>query len=83
MSHAYNVFRVICLLRAFEDVQVLWRATISNQGLSLTNDRINLTRELAQTSGITLCRRGEIICTLMLEIQDDEVREARKLSSEF
>lgn len=83
MSHTYDVFRAIYLLRAFEDVQVLWRATFSKQILSLTNNGINLTRELAQTSGITLCRRGEIICALTLEIQDDEVREAWELSSEF
>lgn len=68
---------MIYLLRAFEDVQVLWRATFSKHISSLTNDGINLTRELAQTSGITLCRRGEIICALRLEIRDDEVREAR------
>ena len=74
MSDAYNAFRVICLLRAFEDVHVLWRATFSKQFFSLTNNGVNLTRELAQTSGVTLCRRGETICAFTLEIQDDEVR---------
>lgn len=83
MSHAYDEFRVIYLPRAFEDVTVLWRSTFSKHIFSLSNNGINLTSELAQTSGITLCRRGEMICALTLEIQDDEVRRARKLSSEL
>lgn len=69
-----SIFSVLYLPRAFEDVQVLWRVTFSKQTLSLSSNGVNLNRELTQTSGITVCRRGEVICTLTLEIQDDEVR---------
>lgn len=41
--------------------------------LSLANNGLNLTGELVRTSGVALCRRGDIICTLTLEVQDDEV----------
>lgn len=68
-----GLFRAPCRLRAFEDVQVFWRVTFSDQTLSLTNDGVDLGEELGRTSGITLCRRGDVLCTLTLEIQDDEV----------
>nr|XP_046243039.1 adhesion G-protein coupled receptor V1 [Scatophagus argus] len=61
--------------RAFEDLQVFWRATFSKATLTLVSNGVNLTRELVQTSGSALCRRGEIICALTLEVQDDEEPE--------
>ncbi|XP_029685938.1 LOW QUALITY PROTEIN: adhesion G-protein coupled receptor V1 [Takifugu rubripes] len=61
--------------RAFEDVQVFWRVTFSDKMLSLTNNGVDLSGELVRTSGIALCRRGDIICTLTVEIQDDEEPE--------
>lgn len=77
-THMLRIQSDLSPLRAFEDVQVWWRATFSTHALSLTNDGIDLARELAQTSGIALCRAGETLCPLPLEVQDDEVRgEAR------
>uniref|UniRef100_UPI003AAD5B8E adhesion G-protein coupled receptor V1 n=1 Tax=Centroberyx gerrardi TaxID=166262 RepID=UPI003AAD5B8E len=61
--------------RAFGDVQVLWRATFSKVDHDLVNNGVNLTRELLQTSGTVLCRRGEIICVLTVEVRDDEEPE--------
>uniref|UniRef100_A0A3Q3J0J5 Adhesion G-protein coupled receptor V1 n=1 Tax=Monopterus albus TaxID=43700 RepID=A0A3Q3J0J5_MONAL len=61
--------------RAFEDLQVFWRATFNKAALTLVNNGVNLTRQLVQTSGSVLCRRGEIICALTLEVQDDKEPE--------
>uniref|UniRef100_A0A3P8TGE6 Adhesion G-protein coupled receptor V1 n=1 Tax=Amphiprion percula TaxID=161767 RepID=A0A3P8TGE6_AMPPE len=61
--------------RAFEDLQVFWRATFSKTALSLISNGVNLTTQLVQTSGTSVCRRGEIICALTLEVQDDEEPE--------
>ncbi|XP_056232770.1 adhesion G-protein coupled receptor V1 isoform X2 [Seriola aureovittata] len=61
--------------RAFEDLQVFWRATFSKAIQTLVSNGVNLTRQLVQTSGTTLCRRGAIICDLTLEVQDDEEPE--------
>ncbi|KAK9522609.1 hypothetical protein VZT92_019059 [Zoarces viviparus] len=61
--------------RAFEDLQVFWRVTFSKSALSLVNNGVNLTRELLHTSGTALCRRGEILCALAVEVQDDEEPE--------
>ncbi|XP_076586595.1 adhesion G-protein coupled receptor V1 isoform X2 [Chaetodon auriga] len=58
--------------RAFEDLQVFWRVTFSKDTLTLINNGVNLTRQLVQTSGAALCKRGEIICALTVEVQDDE-----------
>lgn len=69
------------LFRAFEDLQVFWRVTFSKAALTLVNNGVNLTKELAQTSGTALCRRGEILCALAVDVQDDEVREAPGESS--
>lgn len=74
-SPIYGIFSAPCRLRAFEDVQVFWRVTFSDKTFSLTNDGVDLSRELVRTSGVAVCRRGDVICTLTLEIQDDEVRE--------
>lgn len=82
-SHLYSIFNAFYRLRAFEDVQVFWRVTFSEEILSLTNNGINLAGELVQTSGITLCKRGDVICTLTLEIQDDEVRGIHFCTSVF
>ncbi|XP_051279685.1 adhesion G-protein coupled receptor V1 isoform X2 [Dicentrarchus labrax] len=61
--------------RAFEDLQVFWRVTFSKATLTLVNNGVNLTRQLVQTSGAALCRRGETICTLTVEVLDDEEPE--------
>ncbi|XP_059193370.1 adhesion G-protein coupled receptor V1 [Centropristis striata] len=61
--------------RAFEDLQVFWRVTFSKAALTLVNEGVNLTRELVQTSGTVLCRRGEILCALTVEVQEDEEPE--------
>ncbi|XP_075960449.1 adhesion G-protein coupled receptor V1 [Anarhichas minor] len=61
--------------RAFEDLQVFWRVTFSKSALTLVNNGVNLTRELLHTSGTALCRRGEILCALAVEVQDDEEPE--------
>uniref|UniRef100_A0A4W6G876 Adhesion G-protein coupled receptor V1 n=1 Tax=Lates calcarifer TaxID=8187 RepID=A0A4W6G876_LATCA len=61
--------------RAFEDLQVFWRATLSKAALTLVSNGLNLTRQLVQTSGTALCRKGAIICALTLEVQDDEEPE--------
>ncbi|MEQ2283323.1 hypothetical protein AMECASPLE_010101, partial [Ameca splendens] len=58
--------------RAFEDLQVFWRATFSKESLSLVKNGVNLTSQLVQTSGAAICRKGEIICVLILEVLDDE-----------
>lgn len=64
----------LLLLRAFEDLQVSWRATFSEESLSLVKDGVNLTSQLVQTSGVVICRRGEILCALILEVLDDVVK---------
>ncbi|XP_045890437.1 adhesion G-protein coupled receptor V1 [Micropterus dolomieu] len=61
--------------RAFEDLQVFWRVTFSKASLTLVNNGVDLTRQLVRTSGTALCRRGEIICALTVEVQDDEEPE--------
>ncbi|XP_017272706.1 adhesion G-protein coupled receptor V1 [Kryptolebias marmoratus] len=61
--------------RAFEDLQVFWRATFSKDSLSLLSNGVNLTVQLVQTSGTAICRRGEIICVLTLQVLDDEEPE--------
>lgn len=66
------------LFRAFEDLQVLWRVTFSTAALTLVNNGVDLTRQLVQTSGTVLCRRGEILCALAVEVQADEVREKQR-----
>uniref|UniRef100_A0A669EYL3 Adhesion G-protein coupled receptor V1 n=1 Tax=Oreochromis niloticus TaxID=8128 RepID=A0A669EYL3_ORENI len=62
--------------RAFEDLQVFWRATFNKTSLTLVNNGVNLTTQLVRTSGTAICRRGEIICTLTLEVVNDDVRQA-------
>uniref|UniRef100_A0A3B4G959 Adhesion G-protein coupled receptor V1 n=1 Tax=Pundamilia nyererei TaxID=303518 RepID=A0A3B4G959_9CICH len=62
--------------RAFEDLQVFWRATFDKTSLTLVNNGVNLTTQLVRTSGTATCRRGEIICTLTLEVVNDDVRQA-------
>ncbi|XP_077457045.1 adhesion G-protein coupled receptor V1 [Stigmatopora argus] len=61
--------------RAFEDVQVLWRATFDKTVPTLISNGVNLTKQLVHTSGFASCKRGEVICTFTLEIQDDEEPE--------
>ncbi|XP_017551078.2 adhesion G-protein coupled receptor V1 isoform X2 [Pygocentrus nattereri] len=58
--------------RAFEDVFVYWRATFSHTTPTLVSQGVNLTRELQQTSGRVLCRRGEVLCLLHLEVRPDQ-----------
>jgi len=59
--------------RAFEDVLVFWRVTFSTTVHSVVSYGVNLTRELQQTSGTSVCRKGEIICALKLEVRPDKV----------
>lgn len=66
-------FKCVSLSRAFEDVQVFWRVTFNKGTLSVVNNGVNLTKELVQTSGSTVCKSGEVICALTLTAQDDEV----------
>ncbi|XP_067377863.1 adhesion G-protein coupled receptor V1 isoform X2 [Channa argus] len=61
--------------RAFEDVQVFWRATFNQATPTLVNNGVNLSRQLVNTSGSVLCKKGEIICALSLEVLDDEEPE--------
>lgn len=67
---------MVCLqcFRAFEDVQIFWRATFNKAALTLVNNGVNLTRQLVATSGVVLCKKREIMCALTLEALDDEVR---------
>lgn len=75
-GRSYLLFSM--LLRAFEDVQVFWRVTFNKDTPTLVSNGVNLSRQLAQTSGAVLCRRGEIICALTLEVLDDEVRDKQE-----
>lgn len=59
-------------------MQVFWRATFNKAIPTLVSNGVNLTRQLVQTSGAALCRRGEIICSITLEALDDEVRERQE-----
>ncbi|XP_047184912.1 adhesion G-protein coupled receptor V1 [Scophthalmus maximus] len=61
--------------RAFEDLQVFWRATLSKATPTLVNNGVNLTTQLLHTSGTALCRRGAITCAVTVEVQDDEEPE--------
>ncbi|KAJ0067530.1 hypothetical protein NL108_008007, partial [Boleophthalmus pectinirostris] len=61
--------------RAFEDLQIFWRATFTKDSLSLINNGVNLTSQLVQTSGTAFCRKGEITCAFTVEIQDDKEPE--------
>ncbi|KAK9974393.1 hypothetical protein ABG768_022494 [Culter alburnus] len=58
--------------RAFEDVLVFWRVTFSTTVHSVVSHGVNLTRELQQTSGTSVCRKGEVICALKLEVRPDK-----------
>ncbi|KAJ8414918.1 hypothetical protein AAFF_G00024410 [Aldrovandia affinis] len=61
--------------RAFEDVDVFWRATFSRTDLSLVADGIDLTRELVRTTGSALCLRGEVLCAFAIEVRADQEPE--------
>ncbi|XP_054629148.1 adhesion G-protein coupled receptor V1 isoform X2 [Dunckerocampus dactyliophorus] len=61
--------------RAFEDLQIFWRATFNKAAPTLVSNGVNLTKQLVHTSGFVLCRRGEITCAFTLEVQDDEEPE--------
>lgn len=64
----------VCVFyRAFEDVFVSWRATFSLTAPALLSQGVNLTQELQQTSGRVLCRRGQALCLLHLEVRPDQV----------
>ncbi|XP_035385851.1 adhesion G-protein coupled receptor V1 [Electrophorus electricus] len=58
--------------RVFEDVYVYWRVTFSPMAPELLSNGVNLTRELQQTSGHAVCRRGEVLCPLPLEVRPDQ-----------
>ncbi|KAM6965415.1 adhesion G-protein coupled receptor V1 [Aplochiton taeniatus] len=61
--------------RAFEDVQVFWRATLGQAPLGAPTSRVNLTRELEQSSGVVLCERKKVLCNLSLKVRDDQEPE--------
>ncbi|XP_036383544.1 LOW QUALITY PROTEIN: adhesion G-protein coupled receptor V1 [Megalops cyprinoides] len=61
--------------RVFEDVTVFWRVTFSTTSLSLVSSGVNLTKELASTSGSALCRRGEVLCAFAIEARPDQEPE--------
>ncbi|KAK7934133.1 hypothetical protein WMY93_005029 [Mugilogobius chulae] len=61
--------------RAFEDLQIFWRATFSKDFPSLLSNGVNLTTQLVQTSGMTFCRKGEVTCAFSIEVQDDKEPE--------
>ncbi|KAK2837424.1 hypothetical protein Q5P01_014636 [Channa striata] len=61
--------------RAFEDVQVFWRATLNKATPTLISNEVDLTRQLVHTSGSVLCKKKEIICSLSLEVLADEEPE--------
>ncbi|KAJ3604248.1 hypothetical protein NHX12_028989, partial [Muraenolepis orangiensis] len=63
--------------RAFEDVQVYWRATFNATALALFSHGVNLTRELLSTSGVVVCRKGQTRCLLTVEVRADEEPEER------
>lgn len=60
--------------RAFEDIFVSWRATFNLTAPALLSQGVNLTQELQQTSGRVLCRRGQVLCLLHLEVRPDQVQ---------
>ncbi|KAM9822621.1 adhesion G-protein coupled receptor V1 isoform 2-T2 [Syngnathus typhle] len=61
--------------RAFEDLQVFWRATLNDAAPTLVSNGLDLTKQLLRTSGFVLCRKGEIVCAFTLEVRDDEEPE--------
>ncbi|XP_035235780.1 adhesion G-protein coupled receptor V1 isoform X2 [Anguilla anguilla] len=61
--------------RAFEDVDVFWRATFSKTGPSLSAGGVDLARELVATSGSALCRRGQVLCAFAVEVRPDQEPE--------
>nr|XP_057927104.1 adhesion G-protein coupled receptor V1 isoform X2 [Doryrhamphus excisus] len=61
--------------RAFEDLQIFWRATFNKAAPILVSNGVNLTKQLVHTSGFVLCRRGVTTCAFTLEVQDDEEPE--------
>ncbi|KAK0155883.1 G-protein coupled receptor 98 [Merluccius polli] len=63
--------------RVFEDVQVYWRATFSAAAPVLVSNGVNLTRELLDTAGAVVCRRGQTHCLLTVEVRADEDPEGR------
>lgn len=69
----------VSVFRAFEDLQVFWRATFSKASLTLVNNGVNLTAQLVQTSGSAFCKKGEITCVFTIEVQDDEVINSQQL----
>ncbi|XP_061753493.1 adhesion G-protein coupled receptor V1 [Nerophis ophidion] len=61
--------------RAFEDLQIFWRATFNKAAPMLVSNGVDLSKELVHTSGFVLCRKGETTCAFTLEVQDDEEPE--------
>lgn len=69
------------MFRAFEDVQAFWRVTFNKGSQSVVSNGVNLTKELVQTSGSSVCKSGEVICTLTLTVRDDEVMHGSEAHS--
>ncbi|XP_069081373.1 adhesion G-protein coupled receptor V1 [Pleurodeles waltl] len=61
--------------RAFESVNISWRATFNQTSVELQKDGVNLVNELLAVSGVTTCFEGQIKCTISVEIKPDEVPE--------
>lgn len=80
MSFVDSKCPFLSTLRAFEDLQVFWRATLNKAPPTLVSSGVNLTKELVHTSGFVVCRKGEIICAFALETRDDDVRPDIDLS---
>lgn len=68
---------VLCVDRAFEDVFVSWRATFSLTVPALLSEGVNLTQELQHSSGSVLCRKGQVLCLLQLEVRPDQVQRQK------
>ncbi|KAG2466796.1 GPR98 protein, partial [Polypterus senegalus] len=61
--------------RVFEDLVVLWQATLNESNALLQNNEVNLTKELLFISGSTTCKKGEVTCTFTLELRQDKTPE--------
>ncbi|KAL1783722.1 G-protein coupled receptor 98 [Sigmodon hispidus] len=59
--------------RAFEDVQVFWRATLNQTAIILQKEGLNLTEELRFVAGVTTCTVGQTRCIIHLELNPEKV----------
>ncbi|XP_076995276.1 adhesion G-protein coupled receptor V1 [Tamandua tetradactyla] len=59
--------------RSFEDVTVLWRATLNRTAVVLQKDGVSLIDELVSVSGTTTCMTGQTKCFLTIELKPDKI----------